>query len=104
MNFDETLVWVAADLIWEAWREENERKWKQRDDPPSHHRTKEFPFTIYEGNEGLHEHKYLWTPHRDAEMIRQGHPHRTNCPEIVESLDGSCVCPPWMACYCCPSL
>lgn len=100
LPLDETLVYVAADLIWEAHRIESDEKNEAEPDGPSpHHRRHEFPFTIYEGNDGLTGHRYIWTPNNDKRVTDEGHPTKRNCPGDIDHTTG-CVCPPWMDCYC----
>lgn len=85
LPLDETLVWVAADQLWE-W--ESERDPEVRRVRPPAHRSREFPFEIYEGSTGLMGSCMSWTTKRVSSTGKQ-------LPPLPK-----CVCPDWMDCYC----
>ena len=91
MNFDETLAFVAADMIWRYAVEEGKIQ-------PIAHRGREFPFVLMEVDYGLTEHKYFWTPNSDRELVRAGHPAQARHVRPLPP----CVCPPWTECTCEP--
>ena len=77
LPLDETLVYVAADLIAEAWQGR-----------PVQQANRQGFFQIYNGNNALNC-LTKWTP---STVSYDGVPIKLP----------TCVCPPWIPCYCDP--